>query len=111
MGREIINSLGDSVPFTPWGRFRSGLRIGNLGVFLPAATNACTGCGTLGAFRLEALMSTKRLMDAGITQDEALEYSPLCRACCDKVLRGLNAPPPKEQSRLLQLLGILRAVM
>jgi hypothetical protein len=65
----------------------------------------------MGAFRFEALMSTKRLMDAGMSQDEALEYSPLCRACCDKVLRGLNAPLPKEQSRLVQLLGMLRAVM
>jgi hypothetical protein len=63
-------------------------------------------CGTMGDSRFEALMSTKRLIDAGVSKDEALEYFPLCRACCDKVL-----PPPKEQSRLIQLLGILRAVM
>ena len=100
------------MPFTPWGRFRSGFRVGNLvGSFLPAATGVCAGCGAMSAFRFEALMSTKRLMDAGISQDEALEYSPLCRACCDRVLRGLNAPPPKVQSRLGQLLGMLRAVM
>jgi hypothetical protein len=51
----------------------------------------------MSAFRSGALMSTKRLVDAGMSQDEALEYFPLCRACCDKVLRGLNALPPKEQ--------------
>ena len=64
------------------------------------------GCGTTRIFRFEALMSTKRLMDAGVSKGEALEYFPLCRACCDKVL-----PPPKKQSGLLQLLGMLRAVL
>src|SRR5215475_9919412 len=89
--------LGDSVPFTPWAgstaaRFNRvpvrlqprflGVPVGNLRVFQPATTNACWGCGTMRAFRFEALISTKRLMDAGMSKDEALEYFPLCLACC-----------------------------
>jgi hypothetical protein len=53
-------------------------------------------------FRFEARMSTKRLIHAGVSKDEALEFFPLCRACCDKIL-----PRPKEQSMLVQHPGLL----